>query len=60
MRANAYAPWELRSAILSGRAETLRETAQDKALPLSPEQRAALTEIAAALTAEAHRVVREG
>lgn len=60
MQGQAYAPWEVRSAILSGRADTLITVAHDKAVVLTAAERAALESVAAKYIAEAHAVVRKG
>lgn len=60
MQGSQLAPWEIKSSILSSRAETLKVVATDMALSLTADERMALTEVAAKLTAEAHAVVRRG
>ena len=60
MQGSQLAPWEVRSAILSGRAVTLRAIATDTSVTLTEVEREALWSAAAKLTAEAHAVVRRG
>ena len=57
MRGPELTGWEVRSAILSGRAETLRCVAGDGDLPLTDAERALVLAVARKLTAEAHAVV---
>lgn len=60
MQGPPYTPWEIRSASLSGRSDTLKTIAHDKAIELTAEERAALESVAEKLTAEARAVVRKG
>lgn len=58
MRGQALTAWEIRSAVLSGRAETLQEVARDRTLALTAADRAHLETVAEKLRCEARAVVR--
>ena len=60
MQGSRLAPWEIRSSVLSGRADTLKTVASDTAVALTEDERQALRSAAEKLTAEAHAVVRRG
>jgi hypothetical protein len=60
MRGSELAAWEVRSAILSGRASELRNLLADQAFHLTPLERSTLERLIERLVAAAHDAVIHG
>lgn len=60
MLSNAYTAWEIRSSVLTGRAETLIAAADDQDVPFSDAERDILRALARRLRLRAREVVERG